>query len=117
LSRKQAAKITVVSFPVYQVQAHHTAARIQHFRWFRGFERDGLYVLGNLFLKEEAWFHLNRYINSQNSRTWSAENLHALHKSPLPSSKTGALCAVSRKQTVCSTCFEEKITAENYQNF
>lgn len=36
-----------------------------------------VYVLGNLFFKDEAWFHLNGYIDNENHRTRSAENPHA----------------------------------------
>jgi hypothetical protein len=43
---------------------------------------------------DEAWFHLSGYINSQNSRIWSAENPHALHENPLHLSESvfGAQC-------------------------
>jgi hypothetical protein len=27
-----------------------------------------------IFMKDEAWFHLSRYINSQNTHHWDSEN-------------------------------------------
>lgn len=59
---------------------------------------------------------MSGYIDSQNSRTCSAENPHALHENPLHSSKIGAWFVVSRKQFASSSFFEETVTAENYAN-
>lgn len=50
------------------------------------FSQEDFYVLDSLFLTDEAWFHLNGYITSLNSRVWSAENLRALHAYLLHSS-------------------------------
>jgi hypothetical protein len=33
-----------------------------------------------LCFSDEAWFHLNGYMNSQNNRNWSSENPMLLHK-------------------------------------
>jgi len=37
-------------------------------------------VLDSTFFKDEALFHLSGYINSEDSRIWSAENSHAVYK-------------------------------------
>jgi hypothetical protein len=58
---------------------------------------------------------LSAYINDQNNRVWSAKNPHALHKNPLHLSTTGVWCAGTRRR-IAGSLFEEKITAENYQN-
>jgi hypothetical protein len=58
----------------------------------------------------------NGYINSRNSRLWSAENPHAVIESPLHSVKIGVWCAISRKRIVGPLFFEETINAERYQN-
>jgi hypothetical protein len=60
---------------------------------------EGIYVLGKLCFKEEAWFHLNGYFNNQNHRRRSAENPHALHKNPphLTRLVLGAQCLEKKK--------------------
>jgi uncharacterized protein YkuJ len=75
---------------VHQVQERDKGARIQYCHWFRRFVREGINVLDNAFFSDEAWFHLNGYINSQKSRLWNAENPHAVIESPLHSVKIGA---------------------------
>jgi len=50
-------------------------------------------VLENFFMYQ-AWLHLSVYINRQQSRTWSAENPHALHENPLHPSKISVWSAV-----------------------
>jgi hypothetical protein len=55
-------------------------------------------------------------VDSQNSTTWNAENVHAQHENLLHSVNIGVWCAVSRKQIVGSLLFEETVTAENYPN-
>jgi hypothetical protein len=39
-----------------------------------------VYVVDDLFFMEKALTHLSGYIDSQNSRTCSAENPHAPHE-------------------------------------
>ncbi|GFG30322.1 hypothetical protein Cfor_01564 [Coptotermes formosanus] len=65
---------------------------------------------------DDAWFHLNGYINSQKSRIWSAETPPAQHENTLHSSKIGIRCVVSRKRFAGPLFFEQTIAAENYQN-
>jgi hypothetical protein len=38
---------------------------------------------------DEAWFHLQGYINTQNNRYWSSENPHLTHDAPLHPVKAG----------------------------
>jgi hypothetical protein len=72
-------------------------------------------ILDKVFYSDEAWFHLSGYVNSQNSRTWSAENPHTFQERPLHSLKVGKWCAVSRWRTTGSIFFSETTTAERYQ--
>jgi hypothetical protein len=72
--------------------------------------------VGQCEFRDEAWFHLNGYINSQNSQLWSAENPHAVIQSPLHSVEIGVWCAISRKRIVGPLFFGETINAERYQN-
>jgi hypothetical protein len=53
---------------VHQLQERDKGARIQYCHWFRRFVREGINVLDNVFFSDEAWLHLNGYINSQNSQ-------------------------------------------------
>ena len=45
------------------------------------------------FISDEAWFHLSRYVNSQNTHYWSSENPHVIHETPLHDLKIGVWCA------------------------
>jgi hypothetical protein len=42
-----------------------------------------------LFITGEAYIHLSGHVNSQNTRIWSDENLHAVHQIPLHDIKIG----------------------------
>jgi hypothetical protein len=43
------------------------------------------HVLDNLLFSDEAWLCLSGYINSQNSRLWTAENPCTVRETPLHS--------------------------------
>jgi hypothetical protein len=43
----------------------------------------------------EAWFHLNGYINPQNTRVWEEENPHEIHTEPLNLEKIEVYCVLS----------------------
>jgi hypothetical protein len=53
--------------------------RLQYFEWFI---RNDVSILDKTFCTDEAWFHLNGYIKSQNTRIWATENPHTLHEVP-----------------------------------
>jgi len=61
----------------------------------------------SLFFTDEAWFHLSRYVNSQNTRIWEAENPHTVHEEPLHSQKIGVWCGVSRRRIIGPIFFEQ----------
>ena len=69
--------------------------------------------LDNWFWTDEAWFHLDGYVNSQNSRIWSTCNPHEVRQKQLHPRKIGVWCAVSRKRIFC-TFFENTINSERY---
>jgi hypothetical protein len=77
------------------------------------FSQKGYYLLHNLFLKDEARFHLNGHTNSQNGIR-SVENSHTVLKNYVHSSEIGVWCALFRKRNVRILFLEEKIIAENY---
>jgi hypothetical protein len=49
---------------------------------------------------DEAWFHLEGYINMQNDCYWSSQNPHRTHKVLLHPVKVGVWCAVSARRIV-----------------
>jgi hypothetical protein len=83
---------------------------MRYCRRFQQFVGNGVGILENVFVSDEAWFHLSGYVNSQNSRFWSNENPHLFHKAPLHSQKTGCWCAISRKRIVGPIFFSETVT-------
>lgn len=51
--------------------------------------------LGNLWISDEAHFHLNGFVNKQNFRYWAQDNPCEFHQRPLHSAKVTIWCAVS----------------------
>jgi hypothetical protein len=49
------------------------------------------------FFSDEAWFHLQGYINTQNNRHWSSQNPHLTHEALLHRVKVGVWCAVNAR--------------------
>ena len=54
------------------------------------------------------------YVNSQNSRLWSSDNPHSLHKTPLHEKKVGVLVAISRRRIVGPIFFMNTTNSERY---
>jgi hypothetical protein len=69
--------------------------------------------LDDWYWTDEAWFNLNGYVNTQNTRIWSAEKPHTLHEAPLHNQKVGVWTAASRKR-VFLTFFEETVNSDRY---
>jgi hypothetical protein len=89
--------------------------RIQYCQWFnKNLNNDD--VLDITFMSDETWFHLSRYIHSQNYRTWATENPHNFVESSLHPQKIGVWLAMSRRRIISPIFFNETITAERYRN-
>jgi hypothetical protein len=69
---------------IHPLQLHDPASRIPFCRWFLQSVVEGEIDMQLTFFLNEAWFHLQRYINTQNNRYWSSQNPHLTHKVPLP---------------------------------
>jgi hypothetical protein len=54
------------------------------------------------FFSDEAWFHLQGYINTQNNRYWNSQNPHLTHEVLLQPVKVGVWCAISSRRVVGS---------------
>ncbi|PNF38720.1 hypothetical protein B7P43_G14368 [Cryptotermes secundus] len=74
----------------------------------------------NLWMSDEAHFHLNGYVNKQNCRYWAQENPAVLHQRPLHSPKVTVWCAVSARRVIGPYFFEDiarntvTVTSERY---
>jgi hypothetical protein len=66
------------------------------------------------FFSDEAWLHLQGYINTQNNHCWSSQNPHLTHEVPLHPVKVGVWCAVSAKHTVGPVLFNETMNCKRY---
>jgi hypothetical protein len=66
---------------------------------------DGMVDPDIIFYTEKAWFHLSCHVNSQNSRCWSAENLHTIHEVLLHDVKIGVWCAISVHRIIAIVFF------------
>ena len=66
------------------------------------------------FMSNEAWFHLSGYVNSQNTRYWSFENLPVIHETPLHDLKIGVWCTVSGTKIVGPIFFESTENTDVY---
>lgn len=60
-----------------------------------------------LFMSDEAHFHLNGEVNKQNCRYWAQNNPSELHQQPLHSEKVTAWAAVSKSCVIGPYFFEE----------
>ena len=89
--------------------------RVRFCLWIKDFITQNPGILEVTFLTDEAWFHLNGYVNSQNTRIWAAESPHTVHEQPLHSQKIGVWCGVSRRRIIGPIFFfEQTVTMEVY---
>jgi hypothetical protein len=76
----------------------------------------------NLWMSDEAYFHLTGYVNKQNMRYWAQINPAALHHRPLHSAKVTEWCAVSCRGVRGPYFFEDEgdsavsVTSQSYVN-
>jgi hypothetical protein len=97
---------------MHELQESDKEEQLQYCRWFVHFIQGGRDILDKIFYSDEVWFHLSGYVNSQNSRIWSAKNLHTFHERLLHSLKVGVS---SRWRIISPIFFSEMITADRYQ--
>jgi hypothetical protein len=81
-------------------QPHDPASRVYFCSWFLQSVVEGEIDPHLTFFSDEAWFHLQGYINKQNNRYWSSQNPHLTHEDPLHPVKVGAWCALSARSVV-----------------
>jgi hypothetical protein len=99
----------------YELIPRDYAKRVNHCRCFRNLIRGNIGVLDQVFLTDEAWFHLSGYVNKQNYRIWRNENPHNYIVTVLHPQKIGVWCAISRRRIIGPFFFETTINTEAYQ--
>ncbi|KAJ8884434.1 hypothetical protein PR048_016291 [Dryococelus australis] len=83
---------------VQEIEAGDFLKHVTYCRWFMEHVTPGGEELDDWYWSDEAWFHLDGYVNAQNSRYWSTDKPHRLHESPLHAQKIGVWCSRSRKR-------------------
>jgi hypothetical protein len=76
----------------------NNCTRVHFCGWFLQSLIEGEINLQLTFFSDEAWFHLQQYINTQNNRYWSSQNPHLTHEVPRHPVKVGVWCAVSARR-------------------
>jgi hypothetical protein len=95
-------------------QPHNPASRVHFCNWFLQSVVKGEIDLRLTFFSEEAWFHLQGYVNMQNNRYSSSQNAHLTREVQLHPVTVGVWCAVSARRIVGPVFFNETINCERY---
>jgi hypothetical protein len=66
------------------------------------------------FFSNEAWFHFQGYITTQNNSYWSSQNPHLIHEVLLHPVKVGVWCAVSARRIAGPVVFKKTINCGRY---
>jgi hypothetical protein len=85
---------------IHALQPRDSASRVCFCSWFLQSVFEGESDLQLTFSPDGAWFHLQEYINTQNNRYWSSQNLHVTHEAPLHPVKIGVWCALNARGIV-----------------
>jgi len=99
---------------VQELKPVHHVARVAFCEWMLQSVNDGEVDPFSVLYTDEAWFHLSGYVNSQNSRYWSATNPHQLHETPLHDLKVGVWCALSANRIIGPIFFNWTINSQRY---
>jgi len=63
-------------------------------------------LLNDIWVSDEAHFHVSGFVNKQNFRYWSQANCQELHEKPLHSQKMTVWCAMSASGIIGPYFFE-----------
>lgn len=64
--------------------------------------------VNNLWMSDEAHFHLSGFVNKQNFRYWAEENPRLLHEKPLHAQKVTVWCAISASGIIGPYFYEDE---------
>lgn len=99
---------------VHELKSADAPQRFEFCNWlFNEIVMNGL-DLDFFFMSDEAWFHLNGYVNSQNNRFWASENPYHFHQTPLHDQKVGVWCAVSACRIIGPIFFHHTVNSQRY---
>ena len=65
-------------------------------------------------MSDKAWFHLSGYLNSQNSRYWSAHNPRQIFEVPQHDRKIGVWCAITSHRIIGPIFFTDTVNSQRY---
>ncbi len=68
-----------------------------------------------MYFSDEAWIHLDGYVNSHNYRIWSEDNPHAFIETDLHPRKIEVWCGISRKRVIGPLFIDSTINSPHYQ--
>jgi hypothetical protein len=104
---------------IHALQPRDPGSRVHFCNWFLQSVVEGEIDPQSKFFSDEAWFHLQGYINTQNNRHWSSQNPHLFYEVPLHPVKVCVWCAVSARRIVGPMLFLTKqlITKDMYRSF
>jgi AraC-like DNA-binding protein len=91
-------------------------ARVHFCEWISLVTENDPHFLHRCYFSDEAWFHLDGYVNAQNSRHWSTENPHVIVERPLHPIKVGVWAAMSATR-IFIVFFDCTVNAVVYQRF
>jgi hypothetical protein len=78
------------------LQQHDPASRVRLCSWFLQSVVEGQIDPQLAFFSDEAWFHLQEYINMQNNCYWNSQNSHLTREAPLHPVKFGVWLSARR---------------------
>jgi hypothetical protein len=87
---------------MHTLQPHDPASKVNFYSWFVQ------------SVVEEAWFHLQGYVNMQNNCYWNSKNPHLTHKTLLYPLKVRVQWTVSAGQTVVPLFLNVIILKDTY---
>jgi hypothetical protein len=99
---------------IYALQPRDLPSKVHFCIRFLQFVVEGEIGQKLTFFFDEAWFHMQGYINTQNNRYWIAQNPHLTHEVLLHPVKVGVWCAISARMIVGLVFFKETINCEKY---
>jgi hypothetical protein len=96
------------------LQPRDSAGTVHFCSWFLQSAVEGEIDPLLAFFSDETWSHLQEYINTQNNRYGSSQNIHLTHEVLLHPVKVGVWCAIIARRAVGSVCFNETINCGRY---
>jgi hypothetical protein len=86
-----------ITSSTHALQTCDPASRVHFCSWFLQSVVEGETDPQLTLFSDEAWFHMQGYINTQNIHYWSSQNPHVSHEGPLYPVKIRFWCAVSAR--------------------